>query len=272
MEYSERDVDGVPIRWLESGDGFPVVFVHGIPTSPHLWRYVIPKVRGARCLAFEMVGYGSSIPAGRNRDISVAKQADYLLAWLAALGIDRAVLVGHDLGGGVVQIAAVRDPARCAGIVLTNVISRDSWPILLARVVARGRALVGRTPMGLFKRTIAPSLRPFHDTWAQAREAAAVHGRYYVEHDGAAALARQMASLRTEDTLAIGDRLSTLSVPARVVWGTGDNFQPVHYGDLLASDFGIRVDRIEGARHFTPEDHPDRIAAAVNAVLAKAQA
>lgn len=272
MEYSEREVGGVPIRWLESGDGFPVVFVHGIPTSPLLWRYVIPQVRGARCLAFEMVGYGSSIPAGRDRDISVANQADYLLAWLADLGIDRAVLVGHDLGGGVVQIAAVRDPARCAGIVLTNVISRDSWPVPLVRSVLRTRALVERTPAALFNRTFAPSLRPFHDTWAQTREAGAVHGAFYAQHDGAAALVRQMASLRTEDTLAIADRLSTLSVPARIVWGTGDKFQPVHYGDLLASDFGVRVDRIEGARHFTPEDHPDRVAAAVNEVLAEAQA
>jgi pimeloyl-ACP methyl ester carboxylesterase len=64
-------------------------------------------VRGGRCLAFEMVGYGESIPAGRDRDISVARQADYLLAWLNHLDIEQAVLAGHDLGGGVAQIAAV---------------------------------------------------------------------------------------------------------------------------------------------------------------------
>ena len=88
------------------GQGYPVVLVHGIPTSPKLWRRVLPRLRGARALAWEMVGYGASIPEGRRRDISVAKQADYLAAWLRQLGVDRAVLVGHDLGGGVVQIAA----------------------------------------------------------------------------------------------------------------------------------------------------------------------
>jgi pimeloyl-ACP methyl ester carboxylesterase len=41
----------------------------------------------------------------------------------------RAVLVGHDLGGGVAQIAAVRAPGRCAGLVLANSIGYDSWPI-----------------------------------------------------------------------------------------------------------------------------------------------
>jgi pimeloyl-ACP methyl ester carboxylesterase len=58
-------VQGIPVRWEESGEGVPVVFVHGIPTSPMLWREVVPRVAGARCLAFEMVGYGYSIPCVR---------------------------------------------------------------------------------------------------------------------------------------------------------------------------------------------------------------
>lgn len=99
MDPRERVVANIPMRWLEHGEGFPVVFVHGIPTTPALWRSVMPRVDG-RCLAFEMVGYGDSIPAGRGRDISVARQADYLLDWLDALEIERAVFVGHDLGGG----------------------------------------------------------------------------------------------------------------------------------------------------------------------------
>jgi pimeloyl-ACP methyl ester carboxylesterase len=47
------DVGGVPMRWLESGTGHPVVLVHGIPTSPELWRHVLPRVEGARLLAWE---------------------------------------------------------------------------------------------------------------------------------------------------------------------------------------------------------------------------
>jgi pimeloyl-ACP methyl ester carboxylesterase len=59
------------VRWEEQGEGIPVVFIHGIPTSPALWRHVIPSVKGARCLAFEMVGYGDSIGEGAKHDISV---------------------------------------------------------------------------------------------------------------------------------------------------------------------------------------------------------
>ncbi|MDQ3913294.1 MAG: hypothetical protein M3305_16295 [Actinomycetota bacterium] len=58
MESKFVVAGGVRMRWEESGEGPPVVFVHGIPTSPQLWRYVIPRVEG-RALAWEMVGYGS---------------------------------------------------------------------------------------------------------------------------------------------------------------------------------------------------------------------
>jgi pimeloyl-ACP methyl ester carboxylesterase len=80
MENKSRDVDGIRMSWEELGEGRPVVFIHGIPTCPRLWRHVIPRIAHARCLAWEMVGYGSSIPEGVDRDISVGRQADYLLS------------------------------------------------------------------------------------------------------------------------------------------------------------------------------------------------
>ena len=142
MAVHEQTIAGTPMRWHEHGpeaDGPPVVFIHGIPTSPSLWRYVLPRLTSARGLAWEMVGYGRSIPDGWGRDISVARQAEYLVAWMDALDLEPAVLVGHDLGGGVAQIAAVRHPARVRGLVLTNCISYDSWPIPSVKIL---RALV----------------------------------------------------------------------------------------------------------------------------------
>jgi pimeloyl-ACP methyl ester carboxylesterase len=65
----------------------------------------------------------------------MARQADHLLAWLDHLDIERAVLAGHDLGGGVAQIAAVHQPRWCAGLVLANAICYDSWPIPSVRAL-----------------------------------------------------------------------------------------------------------------------------------------
>lgn len=78
MESRTVEAEGIRMRWEEEGEGYPVVFIHGIPTSPRLWRHVISRIQGARSMAWEMVGYGASIEEGQNRDISVARQADYL--------------------------------------------------------------------------------------------------------------------------------------------------------------------------------------------------
>ena len=86
MRPASATVNGVNIRWHEHGEGAPLVLIHGIPTSPLLWRHVLPRIVGGRCFAWEMVGYGGSIPEGVGRDISVSKQAEYLLAWMAGIG------------------------------------------------------------------------------------------------------------------------------------------------------------------------------------------
>jgi pimeloyl-ACP methyl ester carboxylesterase len=269
MRTEHTTVDGIPMRWEEAGEGPPVVFVHGIPTSPALWRRVVPLVAGARCLAWEMVGYGRSIAAGAGRDISVARQADHIQAWLDAIGVDQAVLVGHDLGGGVVQIAAMHRPGRCAGIVLVNSICYDSWPIPSVKAMRVGGAVVERLPAALFRPVFAGFLRMGHDDAAVARESIDMHWASYAEAGGPVGFVRQIQALRTEDTLAVADGLPGLEAPARVVWGAADRFQKVRYGERLATNLGAPLTRLEGARHFVPEDHPQAVAEAVNAVLAE---
>jgi pimeloyl-ACP methyl ester carboxylesterase len=269
MEMHETTVRGIPMRWREAGEGTPVVLVHGIPTSSALWRHVVPLVHGARCLAFEMVGYGDSIPQGLDRDISVAQQASYLLAWLDELGIDRAAYVGHDLGGGVVQIAAVQEPERCAGLVITNGIAYDSWPIPSVSAMQKLGPALHRIPDMMIKPFLATFYRRGHDDAEKAKEALAVYWPAYARHGAAAALGRQVRSLRTRDTLDIARRLPELDVPARIVWGAADQFQKIEYGERLSWDLDAPITRIAEGKHWTPEDHPAEIAAALHDVLAQ---
>jgi len=262
------EVGGVRMRWEESGEGRPVVFVHGIPTSPRLWRHVIPRVRNARSMAWEMVGYGASIEEGAGRDISVGRQADYLAAWMREVGLDGgALLVGHDLGGGVAQILAVREPELVRGLVLTNCISYDSWPIPGVKAMRAMGPAVERLPNGAFRQVYGAFLRQGHDDPARARESIAEHWPYYEKAGGAAAMVRQTRSLDVRDTLAVANRIPELDVPARLVWGAADQFQEIGYGYRLAYELGAPIERIEEGKHFVPEDHPEPVAAAVNALL-----
>lgn len=267
MQEQTAVVDDIPMRWIEHGEGSPVVFVHGIPTSAELWRHIFPQIHRGRCLSWEMPGYGASIPAGRGRDISVARQAEYLLGWLDHLGIDRAVLVGHDLGGGVVQILAARHPHRVAGVVLTNAICYDSWPIPSVQAMQRAAPVLRRLPDSAIYPLFVSLLRRGHDNTTRASESIGMHWQHYATHGAASALVRQVSALNVRDTLKVADQLPRLDVPARVVWGAADKFQKEHYGARLAGDLGTDLRRISEGRHFTPEDHPDQLAAAVTEVM-----
>ncbi len=269
MQTRTATVKGTPIRWLEQGTGTPVVLVHGIPTSPALWRHVVPLLPDLRVLAFEMTGYGQSIPAGKDRDISVGAQADRLIAWIEHLDLGTVTLVGHDLGGGVVHIAAVRRPDLCAGLMITNGIGYDSWPIPSVKAMRAAAPVLSRLPAVALRPALAMLLARGHDDASVAKESLGIHSRPYDEHGGGAAMARQVTALDVQDTLAVQDRLPALKVPARIVWGVADPFQKLEYGERFARDLGTTVRRIEGGKHFTPEDHPDVIAEEIRSLAAE---
>ena len=216
-----------------------------------------------------MVGYGASIREGWDQDISVARQADYLADWMREVGLGSgAIVVGHDLGGGVAQILAVRTPELVRGLVLTNSICYDSWPIPSVKAMRVAAPLVERLPDTTVRLNLNVGLfLQGHDDRTRAKESLAEHWPYYGAAGGAAALVRQARSLDVRDTSEISDRIPEINVPVRLVWGTADKFQEIGYGYRLAYELGASVERIEGAKHFVPEDHPEEVTAAVNELL-----
>ena len=120
------------IAYVDTGEGDPVVFLHGNPTSSYLWRNIIPHLSGiARCLAPDLVGMGESgkNPAGFYRFVDHAK---YLDAWIEALGLDNITFVVHDWGSALGFYWAQRHPDRVKGIAYMEAIVRpvtwDDWP------------------------------------------------------------------------------------------------------------------------------------------------
>lgn len=273
-------VDGILMRWEQhgthgdgAGSGVPVVMLHGIPTHPRLFRYVIPRVaaRGVRCLAWELVGFGGSMAEGLSRDISLGRQAEYLLSWLNHLDIARAVLVGHDLGGGVVQRFAAAHPERCAGLVLADAVAYDNWPVPAVRAARAMSGMIARLPPALLKPALfAGFFNLGHDAPELLNESVELHWRHYAGPIGPAAFAHQLRSLDNGDTKALAGQLAKLSLPARVIWGEQDPLG-LESAERLASELRAPLRRIPGGRHFTPEDHPDVVADAINELLAQSQ-
>lgn len=90
------------ISYVETGEGDPIVFLHGNPTSSYLWRNIIPFVGGlGRCLAPDLVGMGRSAPSP-TRAYRFFDHARYLDAWFDALDLKRNVIfVVHDWGSAL---------------------------------------------------------------------------------------------------------------------------------------------------------------------------
>ncbi|HEU5025769.1 MAG TPA: haloalkane dehalogenase [Spirillospora sp.] len=145
MEKTE--VLGSWMAHRRSGESGPVVvFLHGNPTSSHLWRNVVPHVSDqARCLAPDLIGMGAS----GKPDIGYrfADHARYLDAWMETVAGDgEVVLVGHDWGGALAQDwAARRGDGRVAGIALIETFLRPMrWTEMVPQAAEMFRAF--RTP------------------------------------------------------------------------------------------------------------------------------
>lgn len=98
------------------GEGIPVLFLHGLGGSAESWRPQLDAL-GAdrRCLAWTMPGYGPSAPLPETTIGALAGAAADLLT---AVGVDRAQIVGHSLGGYIAQELALRFPERVDRLIL----------------------------------------------------------------------------------------------------------------------------------------------------------
>jgi haloalkane dehalogenase len=135
------------INYIDLGTGsVPVVFLHGNPTSSHLWRKVIPHVVDqTRILAPDLIGMGAS--GKPDSDYRFVDHARYLDAWFDALELDQVIIVGHDWGGALGMDWAARHPGRVRGVALIETFLRpmrwDELPPLGAELFRKYRTAEG---------------------------------------------------------------------------------------------------------------------------------
>ncbi len=117
---------------IDRGDGDPIVFLHGNPTSSYLWRNVIPHVEHlGRCIAPDLIGFGDSdkLPDSGPDSYRFVENRTYLDRLLAALDVtERVTFVLHDWGSGLGFDWASRHPdaVRAIAYLEANVAPR-SW-------------------------------------------------------------------------------------------------------------------------------------------------
>ena len=109
------------------GEGPAIVMTHGFPDDSRIYDRLIPELAGRRAVTFDFLGHGRS---GREAiwPLESGQREGELAAIVDALGIEKPVLVGHDIGGPVVIRYALANPGRVGGMVL----SRLDFPVTIA--------------------------------------------------------------------------------------------------------------------------------------------
>jgi haloalkane dehalogenase len=142
---------GLRMAYVEEGEGDPIVFLHGNPTSSYLWRDVMPACTGlGRCLAPDLVGMGDSdkLPDSGPRSYRFFEHRDRLDTWFEAVGAtENVTLVIHDWGSALGFHRAHRFPEQVSGIAYMEAIVRpvtwDEWPEAARRVFEGFRSPAG---------------------------------------------------------------------------------------------------------------------------------
>ena len=122
MTWRVSDVDGARVRWLESGEGDPLVFLHGWGMTPRVYvPAVTPLTRaGIRVVAPALPGFGGS-DGPPLRSLGLDEYADRVAAFMDTIGLDKpAFVMGHSLGGGVGIRLASRRPDLVRSLTLVN--------------------------------------------------------------------------------------------------------------------------------------------------------
>ncbi len=254
------------IHYRDTGEGPPVVFVHGLLVDGELWRKVTPLLQGeARCIVPDLPLGSHRIALNADADLTPAGVARLVGDFLAALDLEDVTLVGNDTGGAISQLVALDHGERVGRLVLTNCDCfevfppKEFVPMVKAaqgprRALRRGAADARgrRAPLPLAYGWLAHEIpdevtggwvQPFLDDADIRRDAVAF-----------------MRAIDKATMLDAAARLPSLEIPALVVWGQEDRFFAPDLGQRLATALDARYVPVTGARTFVSEDAPDALA------------
>ena len=261
-----RTVHGYRRAFRMAGKGSAVLLIHGIGDSSSTWADVIPGLaQRYRVIAPDLLGHGASDKP--RADYSVAGYANGMRDLLSVLGIERATLVGHSLGGAVAMQFAYQFPERTERLVLvgTGGVGRQVTPVLRAASLPGADLFLAalklptmRQQLGLAVKLLqvfdtglgldAPDLLRVVDALpdSTSRSAFIRTLRAVVDWRG------QVGTLLDRCYL-------TQGMPTMLVWGERDQVVPaIHAGMAHVQMPGSRLELFENAGHFPFRTDPQR--------------
>lgn len=254
---------GRQLHYLERGSGAPVLLVHGLGATAHVWDAV--ELPG-RAVAVDLPGCGGS--ESRPEPQGPARLAELLADFAdAVLGGERFAVVGHSLGSLVAAELALLRPERVRAAVFIDLPLRLPVFARLPALPLVGELVFGLSSLGPVSRVVIRQYLNF--LFGDRRKVTeAIVEAYLRAASGPGYFPSVLAGLRGLAEWDGEQRLRALSVPVAVIWGTKDPIFPLALGRRLAQSLpGSSFHPLEGCGHSPPEEAPDEVSAIVRAFL-----
>lgn len=250
-------VDGVRLRVLDTGEGPPVLLIHGFLDSSYTWRRVIPLLRDRyRVIALDLPGFGYSDKP--HEPSSFVEYARVVVGVLDQLQIDQAFLVGNSMGGSVALRVAIDFPERVRGLVpIAAGTPRDEGEsfnaINLLKMRFVGEFCVHTMGPWIFERVWNSMLTEGNEV--SEREIDEMYGLLNTLGARTAAL-NQIREIRSNPVE--WEATQRIGVPTLLIWGRQDKL--LRYGERLKGHIpDSRMVIIEDTGHLPQWEKPDEV-------------
>ena len=260
------DSDGVGIEYEVTGEGPPVVLLHGFPDSGRLWRHQVPALAeaGFQVIVPDLRGYGRSDKPEDIEAYSLMRLAGDVMAILADQQIPRANVVGHDWGAALAWALASLVPGQVDHLVTLSV----GHPATFRRTPRQREKswymLLFQFP-GIAERWLTEDNWSNFRTWAGHPDADQVISELEATGSLTPGLNWYRANVPPESWVGPPLQLPPVQAPTMGVWSTGDpaltEVQMTDSAENVAGPW--RYERLDGPGHWMQLDAPDQ----VNALL-----
>ncbi len=232
-----------------SEDAPAILLIHGAGGTHLHWGHELRSLPEANVYAIDLPGHG---PSGGNGRCSIPAYVDFVLAFLDAQELERAVIAGHSMGSAIALTLGIEHPERTRGLVLVGSGARlRVLPAILQGLLGDCEATVSTIVEYSYGSGVTKQMKRL--------------GLRQMLEVGARVIRDDLVACDTFDVM---DRLGSVHVSSLIITGTEDVMTPPKYARYLAEHIGdARLILVEGAGHMVMLEKPELVAQAIRQFL-----
>ena len=229
----------------------PIVLIHGAGGTHLFWPPAIRRLSGYQVYALDLPGHGKSYGRGLQ---SISAYSAVVLKWMAAIGIHRAVFIGHSMGSAISLLLALDHPEQVSALALFGGGARLQVSQILLDSTSNPTTFnnaVAKIVQWSFSPNSSPRLKELASQRMAETRPSVLHGDF-------------LACNEFNES----GRIANISQPTLVLCGLEDKMTPPHYSKLLANNIpNAHLEIVPDAGHMVMLEQPQLVAGAIEEFL-----